>query len=174
MKVHLVRRLVAASVLFFVLLVSANVWVDTAGAASVCRPGTEATCRPADAVDAAADYLYYLKQSSLDRIEVDTLYSLFSTDVRKNLSRKKFAGMLEDLLESSFAVTEYTVDSKVTPMDTGEVACRTSVRYIIYLSGMPTSRSMEAVFHVRFEDGEWRLSRAPSYAGGFSYQGMFP
>lgn len=174
MKVYLSCRRMEAGLLFFCMLAIVGIWCNTAVAATVCRPGTEATCKPADAVDAAADYLYYLKKSVQGRVEVDALHELFTADVRKKLSRNKFAGMLDEFFGSSFSVTAYTVDSKVVPLDTGEVVCRASIHYIVYISGMLTSRSVNAVFHVRFEEGEWRLSRAPSYAGGFNYQGMFP
>jgi len=140
-----------------------------------CLPLEETLCRPVNAVEVVADYLYNLKASTLDKIEAEALYALFTKEVHKELSQRKLKGLVEDMIEGgTFNLTSYAINPRVELTKDGEAVCRTTLHYFIYPSGMMTPRSMEVVIHARFEDGAWKLSRRPSYKGGFDFYGMFP
>lgn len=174
MNIHCSQRLVSVVCSLAVFVMTVGIENRSALAQSNCMPPEETLCRPANAVEVVADYLYYLKESSPDKIEAEALYALFTKEVRKDISLRKLKGLVADMMENSFILTDYSINPKVELTRDGEAVCRATLKYSIYPSGMLTFRSMDVVIHARFEDGAWRLSRRPSFKGGFDFQGMFP
>lgn len=154
-----------------------------------CNPWTDQACSPASAVDVMIDYIYYIKNVERGKARIgslsdifgfreklvdDDIYNLFARRVKEKMPKSKFSGILEKAMDSSLVITNFTVDASPGMLDNGEAECDVRVEFTYYPMGMMTMKSLTTKMHAVYEDGEWRLSRMPSFSHQGEYQGLFP